>query len=345
MSSDWTRQACASGSFSLCRAIDRCRRPPYPADIADVVATALAEDVGAGDLTAELIDRGDPRRGEVIVREPATLCGCAWFDETFRQIDRRDRRLACARLRRSDRDRRGRLRAPRARPAASVTGERTALNFLQTLSGTATATRAFASMLAGTAHARARHSQDSARTAARTEVRRALRRRREPSARSLRRDPDQGKPHRRGRQRPRGRRSGAQTHSPHVPLEVEVENLAELGEALDTRCGPHHARRLLPRRHAPRRRAAQRAAPASARSSSVAGSVSADSAARHRRQPASTSSRRRAHQARPRDRFLDALRLARSHRSKLRAAVRRDFGAPARRYAAACISRFGSAMP
>ena len=121
-----------------------------PADITDVVARALAEDVGAGDITAKLIPRETRSRARVLVREPATLCGSAWFDEVYRQVDREvtvhwlfadGAELAA--------DSAVCELAGRARNI--VTGERTALNFLQTLSGTATATRRYTAALAGTA--------------------------------------------------------------------------------------------------------------------------------------------------------------------------------------------------
>jgi nicotinate-nucleotide pyrophosphorylase (carboxylating) len=52
--------------------------PSLPGDISAVVAAALAEDVGTGDITADLIDPNKLGRAQVIAREPATLCGCAW---------------------------------------------------------------------------------------------------------------------------------------------------------------------------------------------------------------------------------------------------------------------------
>jgi nicotinate-nucleotide pyrophosphorylase (carboxylating) len=123
---------------------------PLPSDISAVVAAALAEDVGAGDLTADLIDPNRLARAQVIAREPATLCGCAWFDETFRQIDSRIRvswRAHDAEAINTDF-----VVCELAGPARGLlTGERTALNFLQTLSATATATRALARLLEGTA--------------------------------------------------------------------------------------------------------------------------------------------------------------------------------------------------
>jgi nicotinate-nucleotide pyrophosphorylase (carboxylating) len=120
-----------------------------PPDVATVVSRAIAEDLRDGDLTAELIARTTAAVARVVAREPATLCGRAWFDETFRQIDPRVTvawgaddgvqvaadAIVCE------------LRGP---ARSIVTGERTALNFLQTLSGTATVTRTYADLVAGT---------------------------------------------------------------------------------------------------------------------------------------------------------------------------------------------------
>jgi nicotinate-nucleotide pyrophosphorylase (carboxylating) len=120
-----------------------------PADIPTVVSRAIAEDLRDGDLTAELIDRYTGAVARVIAREPATLCGRAWFDEAFRQLDPR----VTVSWHAADGDRIAadlvvcELRGP---ARSIVTGERTALNFLQTLSGTATATRALADIVAGT---------------------------------------------------------------------------------------------------------------------------------------------------------------------------------------------------
>src|SRR5688572_8571675 len=123
--------------------------PTLPPDIATVVSRAIAEDLRDGDLTAELIAAGTLAVARVVAREPATLCGRAWFDETFRQLDPRvsvEWRAADGTSITADAvvcELRG--------PARSiVTGERTALNFLQTLSGTATVTRTYADLVAGT---------------------------------------------------------------------------------------------------------------------------------------------------------------------------------------------------
>ncbi len=107
--------------------------------ITESVKHALAEDVGSGDVSAQLCTEGNAR-AQVICRETATLCGQAWFEECFKQLDAsiavtwlkhdgalvHPQQVVC------------RLHGP---AAALLTGERTALNFLQTLSGTATATR------------------------------------------------------------------------------------------------------------------------------------------------------------------------------------------------------------
>ncbi len=120
-----------------------------PADLPDQVARALREDVGSGDVSAQLIAADAAARARVLCREAAVVCGTAWFEETFRQLDARVR---------------VRWQAPEgARVAADtvlcelegparaiLTGERTALNFLQLLSATATVTARYAQAVAGT---------------------------------------------------------------------------------------------------------------------------------------------------------------------------------------------------
>lgn len=113
------------------------------------VATALAEDVGTGDLTAHLIPAGHPAQGTVISREEAVLCGTQWFEACFHQLDP----AATLRWRVRDGDRiyaNQILCEIEADTRALLTAERTALNFLQLLSGTATATRRYVDAVAGT---------------------------------------------------------------------------------------------------------------------------------------------------------------------------------------------------
>jgi len=133
----------------ICARWDACEFRMPSSDVPTVVSRALTEDLGAADLTAELIAAGTHGRARVVARESATLCGRAWFDETFRQLD--------ARVKTSWRTddaahiETGQVVCELEGPARSiVTGERTALNFLQTLSGTATAARAFVEIVAGT---------------------------------------------------------------------------------------------------------------------------------------------------------------------------------------------------
>lgn len=122
---------------------------PLPDGIADSVAQALGEDIGSGDVTARLVAAETQGRARVISREPAVICGRAWVDEVFRQID------AGITIEWHVED--GEQVAPDQRlftlqgPArALLTGERSALNFLQTLSGTATSVRRYVDAVDGT---------------------------------------------------------------------------------------------------------------------------------------------------------------------------------------------------
>lgn len=110
--------------------------------IRNQVIQALEEDVGDGDITAELIPRKKSTMAEVICREHAILCGKDWFNEVFRQIDDHIQ----IHWKKSDGDdiEPGQVLCNLSGPARSLlTGERTALNFLQTLSGTATITNTY----------------------------------------------------------------------------------------------------------------------------------------------------------------------------------------------------------
>ena len=123
--------------------------PPSPEYIAATVRTALDEDVGSGDLTAQLIPADRVSTATVITREDATLCGQAWFDEVFRQVDPRAR--VTWKAADGERVRANQMLCQLSGPArALLTGERTALNFLQALSGTATETSRYAEALKGT---------------------------------------------------------------------------------------------------------------------------------------------------------------------------------------------------
>ena len=112
-------------------------------------AAALAEDVGSGDLTANLISANRPARGTVICREDAVLAGTPWFDACFETLDSTATIVWHARD--GDKVRSGQTLCDiAAETRALLTAERCALNFLQLLSGTATITRRFVDAVAGT---------------------------------------------------------------------------------------------------------------------------------------------------------------------------------------------------
>jgi len=121
---------------------------PYRATITQHVASALAEDIGSGDITTKLVDANSEASASIITRESARLCGVAWVNEVYRQLDTgvqlhwhandgdaiEPNQIICE-------------LSGLAQPI--LTGERTALNFLQTLSATATITHTFVQALEG----------------------------------------------------------------------------------------------------------------------------------------------------------------------------------------------------
>ncbi|MET0919165.1 MAG: carboxylating nicotinate-nucleotide diphosphorylase [Burkholderiales bacterium] len=113
------------------------------------VSAALEEDIGSGDLTALLVPADETAHAAVISREPAVLAGAPWFDTVFRRID--SRVLVTWRHRDGDALHASETVCALDGPArALLTGERTALNFLQTLSAVATRTRQYADAVSGT---------------------------------------------------------------------------------------------------------------------------------------------------------------------------------------------------
>lgn len=122
--------------------------PDAEADIPACVARALQEDIGSGDITAQLIPSDQSSSGYVITREQAVVCGRPWVDEVYRQLDGN---VSLEWLVTE-----GDVVMPEQRlfnihgnTRSLLTGERTALNFLQTLCGTASKARRFAKLIEG----------------------------------------------------------------------------------------------------------------------------------------------------------------------------------------------------
>lgn len=113
------------------------------------VKTALAEDVGTGDLTASLLPADETAVARLIVREQAVLCGVPWFDTVMAMVDDRIKvawRYAEGDVMQADSEVCRLTGAVRS----LLTAERTALNFLQLLSGVATAVKEYVDLVKGT---------------------------------------------------------------------------------------------------------------------------------------------------------------------------------------------------
>lgn len=205
-----------------------------PAAVVDAdVAAALAEDLGTGDVTAALLPDG-PDIAYLLCKEDAVVCGRPWFDACHRALDpdvRIDWRVA-----EGDRVAKGTVLATLSgRSRALVSAERASLNFLQTLSGTATVTAQYVEAVRGTGATilDTRKTIPGLRIAQKYAVR-----------------VGGGRNHRIGLYdavmlkenhiRAYGSLAGAvaaaRAQSPALPLIVEVETLAQLREALDAGC-------------------------------------------------------------------------------------------------------------
>ena len=204
-----------------------------PTDLDSQVNAALREDIGSGDVTALLVPATQIAKGRVITREAAVLCGRPWVEATFRALDP-NIKLG---WRANDGDR---IAADQVifeitgSARAVLTGERTALNFLQLLSGTATAARQFADAVAGTGCIilDTRKTLPGLRTAQKYAVRCGgaqnhriglydmvlIKENHIAAAGSL-----------------SGAIAAARRVAPNLPVEVEVETLAEFAEALAAR--------------------------------------------------------------------------------------------------------------
>ena len=117
--------------------------------IDEVAHQALHEDLGDGDLTANLLPEDMQSKARLITREDAVLCGTCWFDSVFKQLDENIEIQWHA----EDGDdifENQELCTIEGSARVLLTGERTAMNFIQTLSGTATTARKYAKVLEGT---------------------------------------------------------------------------------------------------------------------------------------------------------------------------------------------------
>jgi nicotinate-nucleotide pyrophosphorylase (carboxylating) len=123
--------------------------PGLQEDLIANVTFALAEDIGSGDITAQLIPAEQKAKATVITREDAVICGVEWVNEVFRQLDSEvvvNWLVADGQQVKAD----SALFTLEGSARSLLTGERTALNFLQLLSGTATVCRKYADMVEGT---------------------------------------------------------------------------------------------------------------------------------------------------------------------------------------------------
>jgi nicotinate-nucleotide pyrophosphorylase (carboxylating) len=205
---------------------------PLPPDLGACVAAALREDLGTGDLTARLVPARDAV-ARVVTREDAVLCGQPYAEEVFRSLDPAVRGDWSARD--GDRVRAGQTLCTLSGPArALLTGERTALNFLQTLSATATQAARYVEAVAGTGCTilDTRKTLPGLRLAQKYAVACG-------GARNHRLGLYDGilikENHIAASGSIAGAVAAAREISANVPVEVEVESLKQLGEALDAR--------------------------------------------------------------------------------------------------------------
>ena len=168
-------------------------------DTRELVARALLEDLGAGDVTAEAVVPEDASgRATITQKAPGVLFGLDVAGEVFRQAGAGELEAVAA-----EGEWRDEVPAAVARAAgparALLAAERTALNLLCHLSGVATLTARFVRAVEGTGRQDPRHAQDDPGTAGAGEGRGGGGRRDQPPDGPLRRDPDQGEPRRRSR--------------------------------------------------------------------------------------------------------------------------------------------------
>ena len=138
---------------------------PYAKTLRDhlvrTVRFSLEEDIGTGDITAQLIPKEQTANAQVITRETGVLAGREWFEEVFRQVDA-NLELTWHKQDGDQLEANDLLVEISGNTRSILTAERTALNFLQTLSGTATLANQYSTAVAGKRHYCTRHSQNLA---------------------------------------------------------------------------------------------------------------------------------------------------------------------------------------
>ena len=114
------------------------------------VRNALKEDIGDGDVTAQIIPQEQISTATVITRETAIICGVLWFNEVFRQLDSNKNVIITWNVADGDRVQPNDILCTLKGPSRILlTGERTALNFLQLLSGVSTRCRYYVDLVQG----------------------------------------------------------------------------------------------------------------------------------------------------------------------------------------------------
>ena len=128
------------------------RQPALTApDLDALIDRAIAEDLGEGDVTTEaIVPAGATAAGELVLREPGVVCGLFAVEAVFRRLDTDARLDPCEDEGTVVTEAPALVATAHARARALLTGERTALNLLQRLSGIATATRRYVDAVAGT---------------------------------------------------------------------------------------------------------------------------------------------------------------------------------------------------
>lgn len=124
-------------------------RPEWQADLNAIVTFALKEDIGEEDITASLIDADEQATATIITREAATIAGTAWVNEVFSQLD--PNVVVSWQVKDGEQvEANSTLFTLQGNARSLLTGERCALNFLQLLSGTATSCQQYANLVDGT---------------------------------------------------------------------------------------------------------------------------------------------------------------------------------------------------